>query len=137
MACGRRKNVLVDLFDGRKVGTLFLPTPSRMASRKRWLAFSARRRGKLPVDAGATRAIVEGGKSLLAGGITQVAGDFVAGDVVAIVTAEGHEIARGLTNYDAPSVRKIQGCKSSQFKAILGSRLYDEVIHRDNLVLRS
>jgi glutamate 5-kinase len=137
MACGRRKNVLVDLFDGKKVGTLFLPNPCRMTSRKRWLAFSARSRGKLTVDAGAVRALVEGGKSLLAGGITQVAGDFEAGDVVAIVDDQGREIARGLVNYDAESLRKIRGCKSSQFKAILGSKPYDEVIHRDNLVLRS
>ncbi|MBN2583852.1 MAG: glutamate 5-kinase [Planctomycetes bacterium] len=137
MASGRRKNVLVDLFDGKKVGTLFLPTPSRMTSRKRWLAFSARSRGKLAVDAGAARALVEGGKSLLASGITSVSGEFEAGDLVAVVDDKGQEIARGLSNYDAESVRKIRGCKSSQFKAILGQKLYDEVVHRDNLVLRS
>ncbi len=136
MACGRRKGVLRDLFDGKKVGTLFLPTQAKMTSRKRWLAFSARSRGKLSVDDGAARAVVEGGKSLLASGITSASGSFEVGDLITVVDGRGKELARGLTNYSAIAVRKICGRKSSEFRKILGEKPYDEVVHRNNLVLR-
>jgi len=136
MVCGRRKGVLRDLFDGKKVGTLFLPRQAKMAGRKRWLAFSARSRGKLTVDDGAARAVVTGGKSLLASGITSVSGSFQAGDLITVVDGGGKEIARGLINYAAAAVRKIHGHKSSEFRKILGEKPYDEVVHRDNLVLR-
>ena len=136
IACGRRENVLVDLLDGKRVGTLFLPTPSKMTSRKRWIAFTARTRGRLVVDDGAARALVDKGKSLLASGIAEVTGAFRAGDSVVIADRQGHEIARGLSNYDSDSVMKIRGRKSSEFKKILGEKPYDEVVHRDNLVLR-
>ena len=136
IASGRRSNVLTDLLDGKKVGTLFLPTPGKMTSRKRWIAFTARARGRLTVDDGAARALVEKGKSLLASGIAEVSGRFTTGDPVIIADAEGNEIARGLTNYDSGAVAKIRGHKSSEFKKILGEKPYDEVVHRDNLVLR-
>lgn len=136
IACGRRKNVLVDLLEGKRVGTLFRPTPSKMTSRKRWIAFTARARGRLTVDDGAAKALAEKGRSLLASGIVQVSGTFQAGDLVVIEDHQGQEIARGLSNYDSQSVAKIRGRKSSEFKKLLGEKPYDEVVHRDNLVLR-
>ena len=136
IANGRREDVLGDLLDGRRVGTLFLPTPSKMTSRKRWIAFTVRARGRLTVDDGAARALCEKGKSLLASGIVGASGSFKAGDLLVIVDERGGEIARGLTNYDADALAKIRGRKSSEFKKILGEKPYDEVIHRDNLVLR-
>jgi glutamate 5-kinase len=136
IANGRRKNVLTDLLDGRRVGTLFLPSAGKMTSRQRWLAFTARPRGRLVIDDGAARALTEKGKSLLASGITELTGEFKAGDLVTIADAGGGEIARGLTNYDAASLRKIRGRKSSEFKKILGEKPYDEVVHRDNMALK-
>jgi len=136
IACGRRRNVLADLLDGKKIGTLFLPTPSKMTSRKRWIAFTVRARGRLTVDDGAAKALCEKGKSLLASGIVGASGSFKAGDLLVIADAGGNEIARGLTNYDSDAVAKIRGRKSSEFRKILGEKPYDEVIHRDNLVLR-
>lgn len=133
---GRIDRVLDRVLDGEPVGTLFLPQPAKMNSRKRWIAFSARSRGKLTVDEGAVRALAERGKSLLASGITDVGGAFREGDLVTVLGPTGREIARGLVNYDAGTVRKIQGHRSSDFQRILGEKPYDEVIHRDNLVLR-
>jgi len=136
IANGRREGVLGDLLDGRQVGTLFLATPSKMTSRKRWIAFTVRARGRLTVDDGAARALCEKGKSLLASGIVGTSGSFRAGDLVIIADERGGEIARGLTNYDADALAKIRGRKSSEFRKILGEKPYDEVVHRDNLVLR-
>ena len=126
-----------EILAGHHVGTLFVPKAAKMTSRKRWLAFTARSRGKLIVDAGAARALIDGGKSLLATGITEVSGTFQIGDVVAIIDPQGLEIGRGLTNFDSPTLQKIRGLKSSEFKPIIGRTSYSEVIHRDNLALRS
>ena len=136
IANGRRPKVLLEILDGKKVGTLFVPTPSKMTSRKRWIAFTARARGRLVVDDGAAAALRDKGKSLLASGIAEVGGRFKAGDPVAIVDASGNEIARGLSNYDSSAVETIRGHKSSEFRKLLGEKPYDEVVHRDNLVLR-
>jgi glutamate 5-kinase len=136
IASGRRENVLDDILAGRPVGTLFLPTPSKMNARQRWIAFTARSRGRLTVDDGAAKALLERGKSLLASGIVSLTGNFKAGDVVTIADSAGRELARGLTNYDAPDLSKIRGRRSAEFKKILGEKFYDEVVHRDNLVLR-
>ncbi len=137
IASGRRENVLDDLLDGQPVGTLFLPVKSKMNARQRWIAFTARSRGRLTIDDGAAKALRERGKSLLASGITAISGNFKAGDVITIADAAGRDLARGLTNYDAPDLALIRGRRSSDFKKILGEKFYDEVVHRDNLVLRS
>jgi glutamate 5-kinase len=136
IASGRRKNVLVDLLDGKSVGTVFFPAPSKMNSRERWIAFTARPRGRLTIDEGAVRAVVDKGKSLLASGIVEVSGEFQAGDVVSVVGPGGAEIARGLTNYDAAALRTIRGRKTTEFKKLLGEKPYDEVLHRDNMALK-
>jgi glutamate 5-kinase len=95
--------------------------------------------GRLTVDAGALRALTGQGRSLLASGVVEVDGDFAAGDVVAVIAADGgggaREFARGLVNYDAGEVRKLRGAQSRDIERRLGYRGVDEVIHRDNLVI--
>jgi len=102
---------------------------------KRWLGYTARPKGKLLVDAGARRAVQHQGRSLLPIGVVQVTGSFHKGDVVALCDADGHEFARGLTNYSADDARKICGLRSEQVAELLGSLPYEEVVHRDNLVV--
>ncbi len=109
-----------------------------MRSRKRWIAYAAVPRGRLIVDAGAARALIDEGKSLLPVGISAVEGDFEAGDMVAVHVEEpgaAREIARGLTNYNSLDLRRIQGCRSKEIVRRLGHRDFDEAIHRDNLVV--
>lgn len=135
IANGAEPNVLLRLFEGEALGTLFMPRPGRVRSRKLWLGFGARPKGSIVVDAGARRALVERGKSLLPSGILEVRGAFGRGDLAAVVTAEGEEFARGLSNYSAEEVRRIRGLKSDRIAEALGDCPYPEVIHRDNLTL--
>ncbi|ACX51358.1 glutamate 5-kinase [Ammonifex degensii KC4] len=120
---------------GEEIGTVFFPR-EKLREKRRWLLFGAQVKGKIYVDAGAAKALREGGKSLLPSGIVGVEGNFEAGHAVSIVDPEGKEIARGLVNYSAAEVEQIKGCKTCEIEAVLGSRLYDEVVHRDNLVLQ-
>ncbi len=135
MASGRQDGVLDALFRQEPVGTLFLPQSSTMPAWKRWLGFATQVRGRLVVDAGARRAIEQQGKSLLAIGIVQVAGDFGKGDVVAICDPAGVEFARGLSNYPASAVERIRGLRTEQVREALGTLPYEEVVHRDNLAV--
>lgn len=134
IASGARPGVVRDILGGAPVGTIFLPKVNRLQVRKRWLAFGARIRGAVTVDKGCELAILRGA-SLLAAGIKAVDGEFVHGNTIRIVTAEGREIARGIANYNAAETRLIMGAHTNEIAAILGSKPYDEVIHRDNMVL--
>jgi glutamate 5-kinase len=133
---GRTPQVLRRLFAGEELGTYFLPARDRMTAKKHWIAFTKKPRGKLFLDAGARRALVEGGKSLLPSGITGVEGSFDRGDAVRLCDGAGEEFATGVTNYSLPEVLHIMGRKSSEIEAILGYKYFDEVVHRDNLVLK-
>ena len=135
LANGQRPGVLRAIMAGEPIGTLFLPFGRLLRARQRWLAFSARPRGVLVVDEGAVRALCQQGRSLLAVGIREVRGDFRAGDPVAICDEQGQEVARGLTNYDAKDLQQIKGLRTPRIRELLGAGAYDEVIHRDNLVL--
>lgn len=135
IANGREPNVLVRLMDAEKLGTVFVPAKRKMASRKRWIGLSVRPAGTIVVDDGALRAIVQRGKSLLAIGITHVTGRFEKGDVVSVRDARGVEVARGLVNYSAEETRLVMGKRSNQLEKALGRQAYDEVIHRNHLVL--
>jgi glutamate 5-kinase len=135
IANGRRPNVLMDIAAGAPVGTLFLAQGPGIASRKRWIGLTAHPAGKLLLDAGAQNAIEKQGRSLLAVGVTGVQGNFRKGDVVALCRDDGAEFARGLTNYGTDDLRRIAGQPKARIVEILGHRPYDEVIHRDNLVL--
>lgn len=135
IAGGRVENVLTRLVAGEVLGTLFLPRQRGMASKKRWIGFTAHSSGTLSVDAGAARAIRSGGPSLLAIGIVQVSGQFVKGEVLSVVDEAGIEIARGLTNYSSQELTKIRGLRSPAIAQVLGHCPYDEVIHRDNMTI--
>jgi glutamate 5-kinase len=135
IASGRREGVLRQIMRGELVGTLFLAKGQSVPSRKRWIAFTVPPRGHITLDAGARRAIAEQGRSLLPIGISDVAGHFRKGDVIALCDGQGVEIARGLTNYSADEVRRIKGLRSDQIAEALGHCPYEEVIHRDNMAL--
>ena len=135
IASGHAENVLCRIAEGEPLGTLFVPQGRPVSSRKKWLMFSAQARGRLLVDEGAEAAIRDEGSSLLAIGITQVEGEFNKGEVVEICGPGGREFARGLSNYDAEVVTRIQGMQSDRILGILGHQPYEEVVHRDNLAL--
>ena len=132
---GRTRDVLVRVAGGEAVGTLFR-AGSRMASRKHWLAFTARVRGTLALDEGAARAVTTRGKSLLPAGVTSVEGRFGMGDPVACVAPDGREVARGLVAYSSDEIRRIQGLSARKIPEVLGYSNGDAVIHRDDLVLQ-
>jgi glutamate 5-kinase len=134
VANGRITDVLTNLLAGNEVGTLFVPGAKKRSARSRWIG-SARPMGSIFIDEGAIRALVEKNKSLLPAGITKVIGEFNRGDVVAIGGADGKTIAKGLSNYTATEIESIRGKKTSEVRAILEESAYDEVVHRDNLVL--
>ncbi|MCL2646935.1 MAG: glutamate 5-kinase [Phycisphaerales bacterium] len=135
IANGKRPGVIVDLLEGVATGTLIMPTGRKLSSHSRWIGLTARTKGTLVVDAGAEKAL-KANKSLLASGIVAAAGEFESGDAVLITTQEGLPIARGLTHYDREEVDVIRGHKTSEFAALLKMETYyDEVIHRDDLVL--
>jgi len=135
IANGTDPAVLDRILRAEEVGTLFLARGVDIPAWKRWIGFTVRPKGKLHLDAGAVRAIEQQGKSLLAAGIARVEGRFEQGEVVSLMDPEGHEFARGLTNYDSPITASIAGKRTGDVKQILGGVPYVEVIHRDNLVV--
>lgn len=135
VAPGRSAGVLDAIAAGQQTGTLFTPGQETFVARKQWLASHLQLRGKLVIDAGAVRVLRESGRSLLAVGVKNVAGDFMRGEVVACVDEQGHELARGLVNYSADETRRIMGSASDRIEEILGYVDEPELIHRDNLVL--
>jgi len=135
VANGREPGTVRGIIDGQRIGTLFKPKEGRMQARKRWIAFGSQTHGAVSVDSGAVDALVKKGKSLLPSGVVEVEGDFERGNVVSIRTVEGREIGRGMVNYSADEIRAIRGRKTTEIARILGSKDYDEVIHRNNLSL--
>lgn len=132
---GHTPNVLHGILAGDVKCTLFKPAESALSHRKRYIAFGRTAQGTLKIDQGACDAIRKHGKSLLSAGITDSVGHFHVGDAVEIRDEAGGLIARALVNYSAEDVRKIMGKHSNEIAGILGAKLYDEVVHRDNLVL--
>jgi glutamate 5-kinase len=132
---GKKPGILQALFDGKEVGTLFFPKPEKQDSRKHWIAYTVSSAGKVVVDNGAREALVNKGKSLLPGGVVKVEGNFKLGDCVACVDLKGNVFARGLTKYSSTDLDRIKGLKTSQIESVLGHKDYDEVIHRDDLVI--
>jgi len=124
------------LFDGEEVGSFFLPARGKLAARKHWIAFTKKPRGKLLLDDGAVKAVCERGKSLLPSGIIGVEGGFERGDAIRLCRLDGTEIARGVINYTLAELLQIMGKKSTEIETILGYRYGDEIVHRDNLVLK-
>ncbi len=135
IAKGDKPDILLKLFSGEAHGTYFEPRKKKLNRRKCWIAYTLTPKGKIVVDAGAEVAVVHRGKSLLPTGVTAVEGEFKVGAPVAILNSEGDTIGIGLVNYSSVDIRAIKGMKTSQIKDCLGDKPYDEVIHRDNLVI--
>ena len=135
MANGSIPGVLDSIFAGDLIGTLFLAAEQNMTAWKRWLGWAARPQGKIILDAGALVALCSKGKSLLPIGVASVSGTFHKGAVVSLCNLEGEEYGRGLSNYSASDIAKIAGKKSDKIIELLGILPYEEVIHRDNLVI--
>ena len=135
IARGDEDGVIRAILHGEAVGTLFPAKEAHLKARKSWLAFGRHIAGDLVVDDGCAAAMLTGGKSLLAAGLVSVEGDFGARSTVRVLNLAGREIARGIVNYDAVSLRKIAGHRTKEIAEVLPAPVFDEVIHRDNMVL--
>jgi glutamate 5-kinase len=135
IAWGREPDVLLRLAAGEAIGTLLVASTPKLAARKQWMADHLQLRGAVVVDDGAVAKLRDEGKSLLPIGVTEVVGEFVRGDVIAVRSSAGAEIARGLANYSSAEARLIARKPSTQIESLLGYANEAELIHRDNLVL--
>ncbi len=134
IANGFKRGILSQILNGEEVGTLFLTKKEVLHSRKRWIV-SSMSKGKLVIDEGAKKALLEAGKSLLPSGIIKVIGKFDSGDIIDVVDDAGKIIGKGITYYPAGDIEKIKGLHTSKIENVLGYKYYDEVIDRDNLVI--
>jgi glutamate 5-kinase len=135
IAWGREPDVLIRLAAGEAIGTALLATTPKLTARKQWMADHLQLRGAVVVDAGAAHKVRSEGKSLLPIGVVEVQGEFHRGDVIAVRSPDGIELARGLANYSSVEARLIARKPSSEFERLLGYSAEPEMIHRDNLVL--
>ena len=126
--------MLQRLVSGEQHGTLFAPG-ERLRGRKHWLAFTAKPRGTIVIDEGASRALRKRGPSLLPAGVLRVEGNFEIGDSVRCVNEERQEVARGLVGYSSEDVAALAGRPTKEIDAVLGYSNGDEIIHRDDMVL--
>ena len=137
VAKGDTPDILLRLFDRERHGTYFIPKKEKMPSRKCWIAHTLKPRGNLILDWGAAKAVRENGKSLLPSGILEVEGDFSPGAAVSLKDLDNQILGTGLVNYSADDIRLIKGLKTFQIESCLGNKHYDEVVHRNNLVIRN
>jgi glutamate 5-kinase len=136
IASGAYPDTLLRIVAGEAVGTHIHPAgPSQLSSRKRWIGYALKPKGEIVVDDGAKQALTTRGKSLLPSGIRDIVGNFHFGDAVYCVDTAAQRFAQGLVNYSTTELRAIMGQHTSSIEKILGYKEYDEVIHRDNLVL--
>ena len=135
IASGREENVLVRLAAGEAIGTHLKPAASKLHARKQWIADQLHSAGRLVLDAGAAKALQERHTSLLPVGVVAVEGEFVRGEVVSCVTADGIEVARGLVNYSSADAKRICRCHTEEIPERLGIIDRPEIVHRDNMVL--
>lgn len=137
IASGHVEDVLGAILSGEEVGTLFEPARGEdiVQGRKRWIGYHLPSKGTIRVDEGAARALLERGKSLLPSGVVHVEGRFQRGDAVRVENPSERELGRGLVNYSLQEVQRLQGCQTDEISDILGYHNFDEIIHRDNLVV--
>lgn len=135
VANGKVPYVIKKIFAGEKLGTMFLPKTEGLSDKKRWIGYATNIIGKIVVNHGAKKALVEKEKSLLPIGVLDVINNFRKGDVISIVDEENHEFARGIANYDSESCRKVLGSHSDNITKILGFKTYDAIITRDNITI--
>jgi glutamate 5-kinase len=133
IASGLTPGTVVGAAAGERVGTAFPAREGRYSSFKLWLKYAKPARGRVIVDAGAARALREGGTSLLPVGVVEVAGEFDAGDAIEIAH-DGTVVGKGISNYSADELRRVRGLKSPAVRELL-PRASDEAVHRDYFVL--
>ena len=135
LANGAEEGILERILRAEDVGTLFTSGMNKLTSRKHWIAFTLEPQGRIIVDDGAKKAILQKGKSLLPSGVRTAEGEFSLGDPVVLADLQGQNFAKGLANYGSAEINKIKGLKTTEIKNKLGYKFSDEVIHRDDLVL--
>ncbi len=135
IAWGREANALVRLAEGELIGTQLLAPASHLQARKQWIADHLQTAGKAFLDTGAVQKVLEEGKSLLPIGVIRIEGEFARGEIISCIDGNGHEIARGLSNYSSSEASLISRHKSSDIKNILGYEGDQELIHRDNMIV--
>lgn len=131
----RNENIIENILSGSEAGTVFVPKPSKIEGKKRWLMSGKKPSGKVAVDTGAVKALIEQGKSLLPVGIKEVKGKFSHGDIISITDTSWREIGRGITSYSSDEIIKIKGKNSSEARKALEVLPSDEVVHRNNMVI--
>jgi glutamate 5-kinase len=134
LANGMAEGLLEKILQGEEVGTLFTFQGNKLTSRKHWIAFTLEPQGRIRVDEGAKKAILQKGKSLLPSGVLSAEGKFSLGDPVVLSDSSGQDFAKGLSNYDSSEINKIKGLKTSEVEGRLGYKYSDEIVHRDDLV---
>lgn len=135
IANGKIPYVIKKVFEGEDIGTMFLPQTAGLSDKKRWIGYATNIIGKIKVNQGAKKALVEKEKSLLPIGVIDVIHEFDKGDVISIIDEDEHEFARGMVNYDSKSCRKVIGCHSDDIIKVLGFKNYDAIITRDNITI--
>lgn len=135
VANGKTSSVLNQIFSGKEIGTIFLPGNEMLSGKKRWIGYATNILGKLIVNYGAKKAILEKESSLLPVGVVNVVNEFKKGEVVSILDENEKEIARGIVNYDSEDCKKIAGAHSDDIVKILGHKNYDAIITRDNITI--
>jgi glutamate 5-kinase len=135
IANGQEPDVIVRVGRGEAIGTCFRPTTTKLESRQRWMLSGLSTKGKLVVDDGATLALKNQNRSLLAAGIIGVEGDFERGDIVNIYDPQGSRLGCGITNYSSADIALIKGVHSRKIAEVLGYDYGSEVVHRNNLVV--
>ena len=135
IANGKSQAVIQKIFSEKEIGTLFLPHDEMLSGKKRWIGYATNVLGKIIVNFGAKKAILEKETSLLPIGVVDVVNDFKKGEVVSIIDENEREIARGIVNYDSKDCKKIAGAHSDDITKILGHKNYDAVITRDNITI--
>ena len=135
IAWGREPDVLIRLAAGESIGTALIASTPKLAARKQWMVDQLQLRGAVVIDDGAVAKVQQQGKSLLPIGVTDVRGEFHRGDVIAVLSPNGVELARGLANYGSSEARLIARKASREFERLLGFTGEPELLHRDNLVL--
>ena len=135
IANGNKDGVLYKIIDGEEIGTWFNPNEKALHAKKRWLAFGTEIKGKIIIDDGASRALIKDQKSLLPSGIIDIEGNFNEGQIVLVVDSYGNEIGRGITNYNYKELNILKGSKTWDIDKIIPFKNYDEIIHRDNMVI--
>lgn len=135
IANGKVPYIIKKIFDAEEYGTMFLPQNQGLSDKKRWIGYATNIIGKIIVNNGAKKALVEKEKSLLPIGVVDVMNEFSKGDVISILDEEGNEFARGIVNYDSESCKKVMGSHSDDIIKILNFKNYDAIITRDNITI--